>query len=107
MVAILNFGSFLFSLILYNYHISAKYEISLKLAKEIHRKCHLIFFGNGSHGNQSCHVIFIIPSFILTVHCLQQSFEKLATKLKESMFLKFCVIFPNLTRALRSVDNLT
>ena len=33
-----------FSLILYIYHICAKYEISLKLASHFHRKCHLIFF---------------------------------------------------------------
>ena len=48
-----------FSLILYNYHINAKYEISLKLTQYFHRKCHLIFFMYGCHGNQSCHAIFI------------------------------------------------
>ena len=47
-----------FSLILYIYHICAKYEISLKLASYFHRKCHLIFFMYGCHGNQSCHAIF-------------------------------------------------
>ena len=41
-----------FSLILYNNYINAKYEISLKLAKKFHRKCHLNFFMYGSHGNQ-------------------------------------------------------
>ena len=43
-----------FNLILYIYHINAKYEISLKLA---HRKCHLKVFMNACHGNQSCHAI--------------------------------------------------
>ena len=33
-----------FSLVLYIYHINAKYEISLKLASYFHRKCHLFFF---------------------------------------------------------------
>ena len=33
-----------FSLILYIYHICAKYEISLKLASYFHRKCHFNFF---------------------------------------------------------------
>ena len=32
-----------FSLILYNYHVNAKYEISLKLAQYFYWKCHLIF----------------------------------------------------------------
>ena len=36
-----------FSLILYIYHINAKYEISFKLAQYFHRKCHLLFFMNG------------------------------------------------------------
>ena len=31
------------SLILYKYHINAKYEISLKLAQYFHRKCHFFF----------------------------------------------------------------
>ena len=31
------------SLILFNIHINAKYEISLKLAQYFHRKCHLNF----------------------------------------------------------------
>ena len=53
-----------FSLILYIYHINAKYEISLKLAQYFHRKCHLIFFMNGCHGNQSCHAIFIKSSYM-------------------------------------------
>ena len=48
-----------FSLILYMHHINAKYEISLKLAQYFHRKCHLKFFMNSCHGNQSCHLIFI------------------------------------------------
>ena len=47
-----------FSLILYIYHICAKYEISLKLDSYFHRKCHLIFFLYGCHSNQSCHAIF-------------------------------------------------
>ena len=51
-----------FSLLLYIYHINAKYEISLKLAQYFHRKCHLKFFMNGCHGNQSCHAIFIKTS---------------------------------------------
>ena len=53
-----------FSLILYIYHICAKYEISLKLASYFHRKCHIIFFMYGCHGNQSCHAIFIKSSYI-------------------------------------------
>ena len=53
-----------FSLILYIYHICAKYEISLKLASYFHRKCHLIFFMYGCHGNQSCHAIFIKSSYM-------------------------------------------
>ena len=53
-----------FNLILYNYHINAKYEISLKLAQHCHRKCHLIFFMYGCHGNQSCHAIFIKSSYM-------------------------------------------
>ena len=53
-----------FSLILYIYHINAKYEISLKLAQYFHRKCHLIFFMYGCHGNQSCHAIFIKSSYM-------------------------------------------
>ena len=52
------------SLILYIYHINAKYEISFKLAQYFHRKCHLKFFMNGCHGNQSCHAIFIKTSFM-------------------------------------------
>ena len=36
-----------FSFILYNHHINAKYEISLKLAQYFYRKYHLIFFVNG------------------------------------------------------------
>ena len=48
-----------FNLILYIYHINAYNEISLKLAQHFHRKCHLKFFMNGCHGNQSCHAIFI------------------------------------------------
>ena len=48
-----------FSLILYIHHINAKYEISLKLAQYFYVKCHLKFFMNGCHGNQSCHAIFI------------------------------------------------
>ena len=51
-----------FSLILYIYHINAKYEISLKLAQYFHRKCHLKFFMNSCHGNQSCQAIFIKTS---------------------------------------------
>ena len=53
-----------FSLILYIYHINAKYEISLKLASYFHRKCHLIFFIYGCHGNQSCHATFIKSSYM-------------------------------------------
>ena len=53
-----------FSLILYIYHICAKYEISLKLASYFHRKCHLIFLMYGCHGNQSCHAIFIKSSYM-------------------------------------------
>ena len=52
------------SLILYNNHINAKYEISLKLAQYFHRKCHLNFFMYGCHGNQSCHAIFIKTSYM-------------------------------------------
>ena len=48
-----------FSLILYIYHINAKYEILLKLAQYFHLKCHWKFYMNGCHGNQSCHAIFI------------------------------------------------
>ena len=59
-----------FSLILYNQHINAKYEISLKLAQYFHRKCHLKFFMNGCHGNQSCHAIFIKTSYMSSEHCL-------------------------------------
>ena len=54
----------LFSLILYIYHINAKYEISLKLAEYVHRKCHLKFFMNGCYGNHSCHAIFIKTSYM-------------------------------------------
>ena len=43
-----------FCLILYTYHINDKYEISLKLAQYFYRKCHLKFFMNSCHGNQSC-----------------------------------------------------
>ena len=53
-----------FSLILYIHHINAKYEISLKLAQYFYRKCHLKFFMNGCHGNQSCHAIFIKTSYM-------------------------------------------
>ena len=53
-----------FSLILYIYHICAKYEISLKLALYFHRKYHLLFFMYGCHGNQSCHAIFIKSSYM-------------------------------------------
>ena len=49
-----------FSSILYNYHINAKYEISLKLAQQFHRK----FCMNGCYGNQSCHAIFLKTSYI-------------------------------------------
>ena len=52
-----------FDLILYIYHICAKYEISLKLASYFQRKCHLMFFMYGWHGNQSCHAIFIKSSY--------------------------------------------
>ena len=52
------------SLILYIYHINAKYEISLKLAQYFYRKCHLKFFMNGCHGNQSCQAIFIKTSYM-------------------------------------------
>ena len=55
----------LLSLILYIYHINAKYEISLKLAKYFHRNYHLKFFMNGCHGNQSCHAIFIKTLYML------------------------------------------
>ena len=41
-----------------------KYEILLKLALYFHRKCHLKFFMNGCHGNQSCHAIFIKTSYM-------------------------------------------
>ena len=44
-----------FSLILYIYHINAKYEILLKFAQYFYRKCHLKFFMNVCHSNQSCH----------------------------------------------------
>ena len=53
-----------FSLILYMHHINAKYEISFKLAIYFHRKCHLTFFMNSCHGNQSCHAIFIKTSYM-------------------------------------------
>ena len=53
-----------FSLILYIHHINAKYEISLKLAQYFYRKCHLKFFMNSCHGNQSCHAIFIKTSYM-------------------------------------------
>ena len=53
-----------FSLILYIYHIWAKYEISLKLAQYFHRKYHLIYFMYSCHGNQSCHAIFIKSSYM-------------------------------------------
>ena len=53
-----------FSLVLYIHHITAKYEISFKLAQYFHRKCHLHFFMNGCHGNQSCHAIFIKTSCV-------------------------------------------
>ena len=46
-----------FSLILYIYHIHAKYDISLKLAQYFNRKCHLIFFMYGCHGSHaSCKI---------------------------------------------------
>ena len=53
-----------FCLILYIHHINAKYETSLKLAQYFPRKCHLKFFMNGCHGNQSCHAIFIKTSYM-------------------------------------------
>ena len=53
-----------FSLILYIHYINAKYEISLKLAQYFYRKCHLKFFMNSCHGNQSCHAIFIKTSYM-------------------------------------------
>ena len=53
-----------FSLILYIYHINAKYEISLKLAQYLYRKCHFKFFMNGCHGNQSCDAISIKTSYM-------------------------------------------
>ena len=53
-----------FSLILYIHHINAKYEISLKLAQYFYRKCHLKFFMNGCHGNQSYQAIFIKTSYM-------------------------------------------
>ena len=59
-----------FSYILYNQHINATCEISLKLAQYFHRKCHLKFFMNGCHGNQSCHAIFIKTSYMSLEHCL-------------------------------------
>ena len=48
--------------ILYIYHINAKFEISYKLPQYFYRKCHLKFFMTGCHGNQSCHAIFIKTS---------------------------------------------
>ena len=53
-----------FNLILYTYHINAKYEISLNLAQYFYRKCHLKFFMNGCHGNQTCYAIFIKTSYM-------------------------------------------
>ena len=56
------------SLILYIYHINAKYEISLKLAQYFHRKCHLIF---------SCTVAMatkVAMQFILNLHICNQNF---------------------------------
>ena len=37
-----------------------KYEISLRLAQYFHRKCHLKFFMNGCHGNQSYLSFYLI-----------------------------------------------
>ena len=37
------------------------------------KKNHCIFFMNGSHGNQSCDLIFIKASYKLLVHCLKGS----------------------------------
>ena len=54
----LEFQIIFFSLILYNNHINAKYEISLKLAQKFHRKCHMKFFMKG------CHAIFIKTSYM-------------------------------------------
>ena len=59
-----------FSLISYIHHINATYEISLKLAQYFYRKCHLKFFMNGCHGNQSCHAIVIKTSYIDSEHYL-------------------------------------
>ena len=64
MAAILNSNHNLFSLEVYNYHIKAKYEISLKLTQHFHRKCLLKIFMNGCHGNHSCHAIFIKTSYL-------------------------------------------
>ena len=54
----------LFILILYHHHINTKYKISFILAQYFHRKCHLKFFKNSYHGNQSCHAIFIKTSYM-------------------------------------------
>ena len=46
-------------LILYNYHINAKYEISFKLAQYFYRKCHLNLFVNGWLATKVAMQIFI------------------------------------------------
>ena len=62
-----------FSLILYIHHKNAKYEISLKLAQYFQRKCHLQFFMNPYHGNQSCYAIFK-KTFIYVIRTLSLIF---------------------------------
>ena len=55
-----------FSLILYIHHINASYEISLKLAQNFYRQCHLKFFMNGCHGK-------VAMQFSLKLHICNQN----------------------------------
>ena len=86
-----------FSLILYNYYIDAKYEISLKLAQYFHRKCHLKFFMNGCPGNQSCHAIFI-KNFIYVIRTLSLIFLWKINFLAQRVHVsEIFIIFSNFT----------
>ena len=82
--------------------MNAKYEIPFKLAQNFHRKCHLNFFMNSCHGNQSCHAIFI-KNFMYVIRTLSLIFLWKITFLAQSVHVSeilrhFPQLFPTHSR---------
>ena len=77
-----------FSLILYNHHIKAKYEISLQLAQYFHRKCHLKFFMNRCMATKVAMEFSLNFISVYVIRTLSLIFL---------WNIVFCVIFPNFT----------